>query len=83
MTQTIETAIPMPDDANTWVKKLDALPVGGSFSFPSDKVNSMNTTIWKKFHRTGASVKRFKTSTVNQPEGMARVWRKEDESDAD
>lgn len=74
----IETNIPFPDDADTWVAKLDALPIGGSFSFPEDKVNSMNTTIWKNFHKAGKSNKRFRTSTVNQADNNARVWRKED-----
>lgn len=82
MTQIIETNIPMPDSAKSKRAKLDALPVGGSFLFPEEKLNSMNTTIWKHFHKAGKSNKRFTTSVVGQPEGQARVWRKEDEENA-
>lgn len=73
---TIETNIPMPDKTDTWQAKLDALPVGGSFSFPEEKRNSVRQNASGYFHRMTS--KRFTISIKGQPKGEARVWRIED-----
>jgi hypothetical protein len=71
----IDKDIEMPLD--TWKASLNALEIGHSFSFPRSKRSSLASIISTDFH--ALTLKRFKISVKNQPNGIARVWRIKDE----
>jgi hypothetical protein len=73
----IDTSIPMPDTANGWRARLDALEEGHSFSFPRNKRGSVSQVASDHFH--SLTSKRFTISVKGQPKGMARVWRLKDQ----